>query len=68
MRKQYINSSNRSPSMLLGTPWLMALTVYVFNGPTWLYGVIGTITVLMVVSFFYRTATEDGVDVVRRSD
>lgn len=65
-KQQYINASNKNPSMVLGFPWLLALTTYVLNWPTWIYGVVATMTVLLITSFIYRLVTEEGVDVVKR--
>lgn len=65
-KKQYINSSNRAPSMVLGFPWLLALTTHVLGWPDWVYGVAITSAVLLVIAFFVRIATEEGIDVVKR--
>jgi len=66
MKKQYINSSNMSPSAMLSTPWLLVVTVKVFDLPSWVYGVAGTLAVILLVTFLARIFTEEGVDLVKR--
>ena len=65
-KKQFINASNRAPSMGLSFPWLLALTTHVLNWPVWVYGVAGTLTFCLIVAFIVRIASEEGVDVVER--
>jgi hypothetical protein len=65
-KKQYVNSSNHSPSMMLGFPWMLVVTVKVFEWPSWVYGVAGTVAVVCVIAFISRLSTEEGIDVVKR--
>lgn len=66
-KKQFIKASNTAPSMMLNFPWLLSLTAYTFHWPVWVYGIIGTLTVLFVITFIIRSVTEEGVDVVDRN-
>ena len=66
MKKQYINSSNSHPTALLSAPWMLVLTTKVFDWPTWVYGIAGTLAFLFLSTYIYRTVTEEGVDVVKR--
>ena len=67
-KKQYINHSNSGPTIGISTPWLLALSVYVLNWPTWLYGVSLTLLVLFTIGFIIKILIETGVDVVNRKD
>lgn len=66
MKKQYINSSNLPPKGGLAFPWLLALTTYVLDWPSWIYGAAATTAVLFFISFWVRIFSEDGVDLVKR--
>lgn len=65
-KKQYIKVSNQTPRLGLGTALLYALAIKVFELPTWVWGVWGSVTFLIVFGFVYRMVTEEGVDVVKR--
>ena len=67
MSKQYIKSSNEAPSLGLSTYLLWFLALKYFKAPQWLYGVAGAIAVILIITFFVRLFTEEGVDVVDRS-
>jgi len=66
MSKQYINSSNQAPNLSLGTIVLWFMAIQVFHWPEWAYGVWGVGALVLVVGFFVRIATEEGVNVVER--
>lgn len=66
MSKQYIKSSNESPKLPSGTIVFWFMAIKFFHWPDWTLGVWGLLAIILVVTFIYRIATEEGVDVVKR--
>ena len=67
MKKQYINASNEAPKFNLGTITFWFLVIRYFDLPTWVLGIWGTLSAILIFSFFYRVSNEEGIDITKRN-
>jgi|LauGreDrversion4_2_1035121.scaffolds.fasta_scaffold13039_6 hypothetical protein len=64
MSKKYVISRNLLPiKSPVGAMWLTALTMYTFNAPSWLWGVWGTLSLILIIAFIVERRNEEEIDI-----